>query len=350
MELTPIRSRGKVPTTEYRQLMKKRKRLMSEDKAKSSRSTKHRRTQKARIHVRLDALPAELIQEIFIRSREINFPLASPRLGRKLTGKHVYLQFCFQVFYNPDYFLPDPTLVPNNGNGEDAPEVEGARQAGAGHKLRDYQIALNEHHLQSNTLKMAWLSWDLYREYLQKAFETCQQDYEKWTAKNKAAQAGNSDSARQQDGESIWPREMEEPQPVDVDAEDMDVCKEPGYRWFRMKLDCHIPEKLLHVPFTHERLLFLKTLIRAGAVVDWYGSTAGELAEAALEHNIREGRLEAVRLLLHQAIGIPWQGRYLEQAYRERVGQSEEDFERIITLLKERRHREENQHERSTVT
>ena len=326
MQLTPIKSRGKVRTREWRDLMKLRKQLMSEDKPRDDSSRKRRKTEKARLH--LEALPPELLQHIFISSCEINLPLASPRLARKLSSRQVYMQFCFEAFYMDDYFLLNPE---ESYTQDDLADV--------GFKCSDSPAANKEESLQSCIFQRKWLTWDLYHEYLQKAFEACKLEYGEWKedAQNKLTQTDQSKRL------TLIERKLEEPQPIDFDAEDFALCKGPEYRWFRLLPDCFIPEKLFHVPFDRDRITFLKTMVRAGATVDWYTSAAGERAEAALEHAIAKGRSDAIRLLLHEAIGVPWQDRYLEQAYKEQTWQPKTDFEPIIELLKEKRRRDERQ-------
>ena len=62
--------------------------------------------------------------------------------------------------------------------------------------------------------------------------------------------------------------------------------------------DCWIPEKLLHGPWTDSKLTFLEILARAGARVDWIGSTAGETASKGLHDAIAECNVRAVKALV----------------------------------------------------
>ena len=323
-DLTPIIGRGKTPSKQLSQLTKQRKRMLSQDKPTKDRMNKRRKTEKT--PPRLEHLPVELLQTICVYSLEINLPLASPRLMKKLSNKHIYMRFCFQAFFKNDYFLLDPDT-----------DYTDQALTDADLSRTECQAASKDSTLQSTLLKRTWLTWSLYREYLHNSFRACTRGYNSWISKGKKAQEdqpGDSDASNEQ---SVYQRKLEQPQPIDFDAEDLTVRKEPEYRWFRLLPTCQIPEKLLRTPFTRDQVKYLRTLVRAGAVVDWYGSAAGELAETALEYAIEEGNLDTIRLLLHEAIGIPWHERYLERAYAEQAQQSRKDFEPIISQLKETR-------------
>lgn len=66
--------------------------------------------------------------------------------------------------------------------------------------------------------------------------------------------------------------------------------------------ECHIPEKLLHGPWTDEKCEFLTVLIRARATVDWIDSTSGEVAELGLHDALREHNERAVRLVIFNPV------------------------------------------------
>ncbi|MCJ1384919.1 hypothetical protein MMC17_008037 [Xylographa soralifera] len=61
--------------------------------------------------------------------------------------------------------------------------------------------------------------------------------------------------------------------------------------------ECEIPEKLLHGPWTNERGYFLKLLLDANARVNWLGSTSGEIALQGFEDAIREENYCAIGVL-----------------------------------------------------
>ncbi|KAI9880977.1 MAG: hypothetical protein M1830_009471 [Pleopsidium flavum] len=69
-----------------------------------------------------------------------------------------------------------------------------------------------------------------------------------------------------------------------------------------------IPEKLLHGPWTKEKVELLELLCQAGAAVDWVNTSAGEVAERGLEEAIMEGNLRALRLLMHGSSGANYYG------------------------------------------
>lgn len=66
--------------------------------------------------------------------------------------------------------------------------------------------------------------------------------------------------------------------------------------------ECHIPEKLLHGPWTDEKCEFLTVLIQARATVDWIDSTSGEVAELGLHDALREHNERAVRLVIFNPV------------------------------------------------
>ncbi|KAF2237734.1 hypothetical protein EV356DRAFT_529666 [Viridothelium virens] len=341
-ELTPVKVRGK-KGKEWAALMRRRKRLMSEDQPRDVYSSKRRKIDE-KIQPHLEALPTELLQSIFVFSREVNLPLASLRLSAKLSDRHLYMHFCFQAFCKGDYFLLDPDATYTTQDLADIPVMRKIAESSISDinfKLSEYLASTHEPAFQSDVLKRKWLTWSFYREYLQKAFEKSKQDYENQQTSKSVDQGDGPMHERASKRQSIHRRMTIEPQPLDFEADDLIVRKEPEYRWMRLLPNCYIPEKLFHIPFAHDQLMFLKTVIRAGAIVDWYGSAAGERAEVALEHSIGEGIPDATRLLLHDAIGIPWQGRYLEQAYREKARRPKRNFEPIISYLKESRERSE---------
>ncbi|KAL9084095.1 MAG: hypothetical protein Q9165_008233 [Trypethelium subeluteriae] len=341
-ELTPVKVRGK-SGREWAKLMKRRKRLMSEDQPRDVSSSKRRHID-ARIHPHLEALPLELLQVIFVFSCEVNLPLASLRLGAKLSNEHLYMDFCFQAFFKCDYFVLGPDVTYATQDLADIPVMRKIAESSTldnKFKLSEYLASSHEPAFQSDVLKRKWLTWNFYREYLQRAFEKCRQDYRNPQINNSVCQDGGPTHTSSRKRQSIHRRITTEPQLIDFEADELIVRKKPEYRWMRLLPNCYIPEKLFRVPFVHDQLMFLKTVIRAGATVDWYGSAVGERAEAALEHCIGEGNPNATRLLLHDAIGIPWHERYLEQAYKEQARQPKKDFEPIISHLREKRQRNE---------
>ncbi|KAI9693315.1 MAG: hypothetical protein M1822_005311 [Bathelium mastoideum] len=242
------------------------------------------------------------------------------------------MSLCLQVLFKDDYFLLDPDTTYDD---QDLADVN--------FTVNEYLAAGDDLNLQSDLLKTRWFGWDFYRKYLENAFDASYKRHRRWISKERRAQDESSSHSQPSNRQSIYEKKLEEPQRIDLEDEDLTVRKEPQYRWFRLLPNCRIPDKLLRAPFSHDQYTFLKTLILAGAVVDWYGTAAGELAEAALEYAIREASADLVRLLLHEAIGIPWQESYLEQAYREQARQSKHDFEPIIVQLTERRERDGHQ-------
>ncbi|KAL8741762.1 MAG: hypothetical protein Q9190_005663 [Brigantiaea leucoxantha] len=73
---------------------------------------------------------------------------------------------------------------------------------------------------------------------------------------------------------------------------------------FRCRDACDIPERLLHGPWTDEKLDCLRLVMGSGAMLDWKNSLNGELAEAAVREAIKEGQLKVLEALLETKIGF----------------------------------------------
>ncbi len=68
-------------------------------------------SKKRKMHLSaLEALPAELLQTIFIMSMNLNLPHASPRLASILSSDHVYMQLCLVAFGGDETVLGLPEV------------------------------------------------------------------------------------------------------------------------------------------------------------------------------------------------------------------------------------------------
>jgi len=59
----------------------------------------------------------------------------------------------------------------------------------------------------------------------------------------------------------------------------------------------HIPEKLLHGPWTEDKASLLYVLVSLTGEIDWEGSMAGEVAKSGMKEAIKEGNEHAVAAL-----------------------------------------------------
>lgn len=66
----------------------------------------------------------------------------------------------------------------------------------------------------------------------------------------------------------------------------------------------HIPEKLLHGPWTTKKASLLYVLVSLNGVIDWKGSMAGEAAKTGIKEAIKEGNEHAVAAL-SVLLGVP---------------------------------------------
>lgn len=62
------------------------------------RATNRKHHQKHRQLSRLESLPPELVEHIFLQCLNVNMPRASPRLGRFLSNERMYRQFSFHIY------------------------------------------------------------------------------------------------------------------------------------------------------------------------------------------------------------------------------------------------------------
>lgn len=67
---------------------------------------------------------------------------------------------------------------------------------------------------------------------------------------------------------------------------------------FSFEVACEIPTRLLHGPWTASKMEFLDFMMRAGAVLDLYNSNNGEVADQSLKEAIVQGNTSVVNLLL----------------------------------------------------
>lgn len=115
-ELTPVSVRGK--KRPHSQISSAASSRASTPQVSSPKASKHassstskpatKRQRRIKTLSPLELLPAEIIANIFSYTCNINFPRASPSLASKLTGEHIYSQFCKRLFCSFEL----PALLP----------------------------------------------------------------------------------------------------------------------------------------------------------------------------------------------------------------------------------------------
>ncbi|KAL8903094.1 MAG: hypothetical protein Q9171_007515 [Xanthocarpia ochracea] len=260
---------------------------------------------------KLECLPTEIIESIFLYSRNLDLPRASLALGRTLSStgfKHLVLRA----------FLVDPYL-------EQLLTHETGELQSALLRCRWVDEAMFTHALrQVRLLKMTDFFQNIYPPYMAEI---------QGTARHKALLgpgcpvADTSTATIAQFAESIRPKSgrgeeerwewvCQTNQKVILympaypgrafcgcEATDKDVWGRPGssISEFRLAYGCKIPSKVLHGPWTEVKLGFLHALMNASAELDWETSNNGEVAEMSLREAIMQGNTP----LLHVLLSIP---------------------------------------------
>ncbi|KAL8646438.1 MAG: hypothetical protein Q9226_006860 [Calogaya cf. arnoldii] len=84
---------------------------------------------------------------------------------------------------------------------------------------------------------------------------------------------------------------------------------------FQLAHACEIPTKVLHGPWFESKLNFLHSLLNASAILDWETSNNGEVAETSLREAIVQGNTSFLQVMLRaQDIG-PWDGTSQKEVY-----------------------------------
>ncbi|KAI4215514.1 MAG: hypothetical protein LQ351_001983 [Letrouitia transgressa] len=255
-----------------------------------------------RAPLRLQNLPVEILQTIFLLSRNLDFARASPQFAAAFASRHIKNEVLHMAFPT----LRDPALAVKLST--------------------DYSDdGLSE--LQSAVLRLKWVTFDVMREELLKSqiayLEAQCQGYSMMEMDNTGAETGRL----------IQPNELairgffERLQKERVAMQDVKLQKRGGsekkirFRTSATRIlenplgehgqmddskylqpvqcgqRCIIPEKLLHGPWSDARCGFLELIFWCGAVLDSYDSTNGEVADAGLLDAIMEGNRRAVEVL-----------------------------------------------------
>jgi large subunit ribosomal protein L14e len=271
MELTPIKIRGKRREHEHPAVLaaakaksssrlrtKTRKSSSIESKEQQNPPTKKRKKKKKKPTTpampTLQGLPQELLEIIFLDSMNISLPRCSPSLGRKLSSRTVAMEFTMNSFFHT---VDHRTIYRDRKNTSDP-------------------------HVQSDILACRFFTYDFFLAYVQRAH----------------------DAMRELRGE-IW--EATGIKILGVEAfEGLYPFKFTKIVNLGFAHGFHIPEKLLHGPWTQDKASLLYVLVSMNGEIDWKGSMAGEAAKSGMNSAIEEGNERAVAALA-VLLGVPLQ-------------------------------------------
>lgn len=278
MELTPIKIRGKRSKT----LGSKRGRgrpsksastsaassavpsrastpvsMVSKASARSLRSSTAKRRKTAKPLSRLEELPIELLQIIFLESMNVALPRSSPHLAAMLSDEHTRLEFSLRAFYCNGLLL--------NDNSADMPR------------------------LHSELLACRFFTWSYFQVILRRVHERYVKEHKLLDDEHLSACSN-----------IFCPHSFF---PVAADDWKVDLWKVEHTPYLQMGA-FQIPEKVLHGPWTSDKVEFLSLLVKLNGRVDWEDTSTGEVATQGLYDAIRQGSTEAVEELFHENIRV----------------------------------------------
>lgn len=263
----------------------------------------------------LESLPVELLQSIFLYSLNLQLALTSPYIAAALSNEYVYTELILVAFA---------------GVCTRAPE-------GAGDARLIYEPLhpqLSSAAVQTTIMSRRWFTLKLVRKceaiFAQQIVQTERNNDSRQIVKTEA-NGGHlpsddpqlplvDDTIHYADGTSKTISTVHDfsGQQVQVYTEDpssefesqrsltnwwtyvLPNCK--ANSWRDENAHVRIPEKLLHGPWSEEKMDLLDLLCWAGATVDWVNTSAGEVAERGLEQAILERNTRAISLLVHAPI------------------------------------------------
>ena len=249
-------------------------------KSKYARPPKRRKAATTKLS-RLEQLPAELLQAVFFYSMNVSLPRSSLHLATKLSSEHVFLSFTRRLFSEASSFHTDPS----------SPVSE------------HQQYVANQ---LTGLLSCKFFTWEFFRRYARAA-------YDDYCAKLKSRSR------------------LKFEDPIDI----VSMYDEKQYMFLHNNLlpdyldfatPFHVPEKLLHGPWTQDRINFLYFLTWYFVSIDWKSSTAGETAKQGLLEAIHEGKTIPAICLLYAKIGVKPTTEIL------RMAATEAPFNRIIIM------------------
>ena len=304
--MTPIRVRGKKQNSSTKpQKGKQVSKLKERSKPVSSIPAKELS--------RLERLPNELLQEIFLQCLNLNLPRASSTLGLNLASPHIKMRLVFKAFFS------------NSGK-----ILEHSAELLAILHTKQ-EIA----ELQSAILRLGWMTLDFLRQYVRvflvktvlRRFLELKLDLRNDLKPTEATITELLEDAYKDDSLGISEGLLGDHSfswnvgsnigvflrvglrigdillRVTTNEHDYNSKETLQYRWrLLLCLDqCRIPDKLLHGPWTDAKCDFLEVVTTNGASVDWVNSTSGEVADLGLTEALLERNQRAVEVLVNRS-------------------------------------------------
>ncbi len=193
----------------------------------------------------LEGLPQELLEMIFFYSMNINLPRASQSLGRQLSSHHVTMEFTMRSFFY---------TVDHRAN------------------IRSRQVT-SDPQLQSDILSCRFFTYPFFLAYVQRAYN---------------AMIRLRGKAWEKTGVTV---------PGVREFNSLFVYRFTKIDYLAFAEGFHIPEKLLHGPFTKDNASLLYVLVAFSGGIDWTGSMAGETAKTGMMQAMEENTEHAVASL-----------------------------------------------------
>ncbi|MCJ1364520.1 magnesium ion transporter [Acarospora aff. strigata] len=256
----------------------------------------------------LESLPVELLQTIFLQSLNVQLPLASPSLAAALSNEHVYTELTLRAFasiVSEDGYVP---LYPEFNSGTLRTMIMSRRWFTLD-LIRKCRAKLLQHASEWDQPGKSWRV--VHIEHKEHIMSNPQPIRTIRTILSTPQGLGIRRHQVISFGETIEQTSTTYFEPVQsYSADQSDMIWKAGLKDKHYYLpDClagpHgeesdqslLPERLLHGPWTEEKLYLLGILFDAGARVDWVNTTTGEVAESGLEEAILERNRGAVELL-----------------------------------------------------
>ncbi|KAL1593156.1 hypothetical protein SLS60_010763 [Paraconiothyrium brasiliense] len=190
----------------------------------------------------IERLPTELIQPIFLASGpNLALPLASHYIAAKLSHKSTYNAVCTQYLKERRVHSPDASLN------------------------------------RTRLFASRWMTWEYFKSFLLYAFDRI------GCLCGMTAEEGCFDAQ--------WPPNFE-----DATTMTFNRCHCPALTYVK----CRLPVKLLHGPWTQDKVQFLLFLLwTTSMTVDWANPEVSHIAREGKKQAFLEKNLEAVQLFNH---------------------------------------------------
>jgi hypothetical protein len=251
MDLIPVRIRGRKRKHPTSILAAKVQTSSQSSEPKSQRKSKKGK-QIAPAMPTLQGLPQELLEIIFLYSMNIALPRASSTLGRKLSSHAITMEFTMRSFFH---------TVDHRTN----------------HRNR---VKTSDPKVQSDLLACHFFTWDFFLKYVDRAHGAMVK------LRGKAWEKTGVEVPGVKEFDGLWPFQF---------------TKIP---YLSFADGFHVPEKLLHGPWTKDKASLLYVLVSLNGEIDWEGTLSGEVAKSGIIEAIKEGNEHAVAALA-VLLGVP---------------------------------------------